>query len=164
MIYYYAHDYYNMTRIGLASIPFFIFGTWAGKESIEGSKVSGMWLLVIFVSLGLLYITPICNWIDFREYLFRITGIAVCCLLLERTTQLRHLHAILRWFGRYTLEIYIIHLMLKGVIGFYFSNGFVQTIGCISGALILCTPVHLMCEGINNKLITRIEYQKGKTD
>ena len=138
-----------MTSIGIAKLPFFIIGAWAGKQATEGRKLNWLWIWILTLLLVMLYVFPINTWLNVREWLFRILGIILCCYALKLTSRLSGLHGILRWFGKYTLEIYIIHLLFKGALNTVIANVNNQTLVAIGGALLLCVPIHY----IGNKIV-----------
>lgn len=152
-VHYVVPRYYEMTSIGIAKIPFFIIGAWAGKMSVDENRLDGKWILLLFFILVILYAYPICSWLNVREWFFRLSGMVICCYLLKLTQQWNLAHSILRWFGKYTLELYIIHLLFKGAISDYTISGTMQSILAIGIALLLCVPVHTFCDVLNNKML-----------
>lgn len=141
-------EYYDMTSIGIVKIPFFILGAWAGKQAIEDKQISIIWFVIMALLLAVLYIHPICPWLNDRESLFRLVGLALCCTILYCTERFCGIHALLRWVGEYTLELYILHLMIYDALPIGLANSNVKSIIAVGGAFLLCTPVHKICARI----------------
>lgn len=150
VLYLLVPEYYNMTSIGIANVPFFIFGAWSGKQSIEGRGINVLWLAGLLVLLAILYIcsVSVCIWLPVREWVFRLVGMIVCCLLMKWTEKRYWLHHILRWIGSYTLELYIFHLMIYASLSAEFHNGYVRTALSIVGAFLLCVPAQIICKKV----------------
>ncbi len=149
-------DYYEKISIGIAKVPFFIIGAWAGRESILKKEIS-LWLIaLLLIVLVVLYLWQPCQWLNIREIFFRLTGISACCLPLQMTDKFTILHSCLRWFGKYTLELYIMHLMLKSAISYLSDSMLIQTIWAIGCALLLCMPIQTFCGIINIKILAKL--------
>lgn len=152
LLYKFAPSYYSLVRIGITPIPFFIIGAWVGKQAIDEKTIKPIWILVLLFALVLLYTIPICPWLNFRDYMFRIVGVIFCCYILYKLDSFTKLHIVLKWFGEHTLEIYILHLMIKGVLALFMTNMTTLTIVSIGVAIILSKPVHVMTGKLINTL------------
>ena len=146
-------EYYKMTLIGIVKIPFFIFGLWAGKQSMEDKKCHWIWLVLVFVlwELSKRYVS--CTWVFPAQDLYKILGIVLCCFVLTWTKNFNILHSLLKWFGQYTLEIYIFHLMFFEVFTGLITNIYIHVAVAVGCALLLCVPVHKLYSFASQKIV-----------
>ena len=147
-LYYCSPDYYKKTSIGIVKIPFFILGAWVGKQSLEEGKMNVLYIGIIIIALILLYLHPICPWLNVREGVLRLVGLFFSCVLLFYTEKIVVFHRVLQWIGQYTLELYILHTIFFTALPNDFANGYVKAIIAIGGAFILCVPIHRICTSI----------------
>ena len=86
----------------------------------------------------------------FSRIMVRLCGLFMICAILDSAKKLNNLIVTLKWFGTYSLELYILHLLLFQP----FKNTGIDTLylitGSISLSIILCRPVHV----IINKIVT----------
>lgn len=151
LLYSFAKDYYNITLIGLTKIQFFFLGMWVGKESFNDKQIYWLWLWLI-IALWFISKTFIsCSWIYPAQDLYRIMGIIICCLILSMLNSLYFIHSFLKWFGKYTLEIYILHLMFFEVFENIIPNIYIHVAIAIGCAMSLCMPIHNLCTIMLNK-------------
>lgn len=115
-VYYFASGYYKMTYIGIAKIPFFILGMYVGKCSLEKKSISVYWIVAALVILGLLYMLNFNHIESVREPMYRIVGFSLCTFALTQLDRFNGLMILLRWFGTYSLEIYILHMLLAVIL------------------------------------------------
>lgn len=70
------------------------------------------------------------------------------------------LHRFLSWIGKYTLELYILHMLIMGALQRNtVISAEVKTIITICGAFALCVPIHSACEHI--KCLQLIKNSNG---
>lgn len=146
IVFFFAPNYYRTTSIGITKLPFFIVGAWVGKKSMSDYRLNVWCFVALVILLVILYMYPVCIWLCVRESVFRLIGIIVCCVALKYTEWFAILHRLLRWFGSYTLEIYILHLLFESILNNIIDNGYVKVVIAIGGALFLCVPVHKGCD------------------
>lgn len=63
---------------------------------------------------------------------------------VESVRRWRTINVLFKWLGNYTLELYVIHLLVFNFLNFvdgHFDNGMHMVIGVIT-ALIICEPIH----------------------
>lgn len=143
---YYFPAYYEQESIGLRPLPMFYVGFLFGdlSQRQEGRNV--------FVMLGLFLIVTVLDFIDVPLYgvgfitqcLF---GILLVCLAFQfvMACQAKFLLTIFNWLGKYTFELYILHLyywfVIKGVC--HYGSMFNITVAVLL-SLVTCVPMHWM--------------------
>lgn len=153
LIYFFFEDYYLMNKIGLSKIPFFIIGIWAGKQSYNEKAFHYIWIVVLFVVWRFATAFPILEWLCFCESFHRLFGITITCLAIYGVSIVLHNKElkIIRWFGCYTLEIYILHLMIFEVLFDIMNNIYLISSLSIGIALLVCVPANKICGYISQK-------------
>lgn len=96
----------------------------------------------------------------YYEMAYRLLAMPLACIALAL---LKHngIHVVLQWFGKHSLEIYVLQMLVLGIVGQFLlavdcnSSHFpaIQTLLTFGIVLSLCAPVHI---GID-KLIRKIE-------
>lgn len=143
-----AYDYYIQTRLGITKIPFFIFGVYAGKLSMQGKKMSVLWLVALVILLCGSYMISFEEVVIVRESLRRLLGIPLCCLLFLFIYRCRQIISLLQILGKYSLEIYIMHLLFRGIFCDYVSDIWIAASLPILASLVAAKPVHFICTRI----------------
>ena len=112
-IYFFANGYYKFTSFGISKIPYFFLGIICGRMSYQGFRINNMWLLPITIMLGLSYLIPKYElMILFSESLWRIVGVSICCYCIMKLSQEGIVRKMLRYIGKYTLDLYVWHMFL----------------------------------------------------
>lgn len=150
-IYYFANDYYQVIRIGVEKFPFFMLGMYVGKKSFLKNSFPLYRLAFFSAALGLSYIIQTPDYLAVKESLFRIVGIIICIEALTWLDRFKFIMSCLSWFGKYSLELYILHMMLSSVLLKSEYNPFVTTILIIFLSIILSVPAKKYST-IENKL------------
>lgn len=145
-------NYYNMLIIGLVKVPFFFLGIWAGKQAFEDKHIQWYWILLIVILWVLSKKYVAMSWVFPEQDIFKIIGIILCCYFLKWTDSVKIIHSALQWFGSYTLEIYILHLMFYSSFS-NIENRYFHVAIAIGCALLLCVPIHQLCTVVANKVI-----------
>lgn len=153
-------EYYSKVRIGLNQMPCFVIGMVAGyftqKKKIGVNSI--LWILICLVCLTGLswYITNVVQQkIIFDTVPLKLTTLMISVLLLAILDSAKkggRIYRILDWLGQYTLEIYIIHLLLYNSIMHIIDNKMVAAIMMVAGALLLCVPFKYLENKIINNL------------
>ena len=84
----------------------------------------------------------------------RVFGIFACVVFLMWTSNLKGLHKCLAWVGKYTLELYILHMLIMATLQQSTISSEFKTVITIGGAFVLCVPVNKVCHMINNRLLS----------
>lgn len=154
-------EYYRITSLGLPKIPIFIFGCYLGYLASIHKKVNAIYLFLVVVPL--IFIFGRAKVVDdfFEnpyEDLIRFITLPLCCwgfIFMQRFTKHNILLTFFRFLGRYSLELYILHMLLYGVV-FNSCNTALSLPLCgvllFILSLILCQPVHIFIDSIIQKI------------
>lgn len=96
--------------------------------------------------LCIFYTLPKCEWLDYRECTFRLVGMLACASILLFVTKLTTAYKLLKWFGKYTLELYILHMLIYGELSMLIGNKYWATGLTIVVSIVICMPVHQVIE------------------
>lgn len=142
----YFPTYYEQESIGLGPLPMFYVGFLFGdlSQSKEGQNT--------FLAFGLCLVVAVLHFIDVPVYglefiLQRLFGILLVCLVFKllMDCQAKFLLYIFNWLGKYTFELYILHLyywfLIKGVC--HYGSMF-NIVAAVVLSLMTCVPVHWM--------------------
>ena len=123
----YAKDLYMNISIATKRVPAFIIGVYIGKLAWEkkGKPIWSVWLQLILLCWMMIPL-QLYNKKIMGVYLLALMNLTICeilMLLFEWTEnkssvilKLRNgILAILNWFGKYTIEIYLIHVAFRKV-------------------------------------------------
>lgn len=143
----YVPTYYKMISIGLRQIPFFILGIYCGYLSKNNFFKTNHALLLLFLFVWIFScITGKGLLIGMSEKLVFICILCMLFYLTERWRLIVKLRDFLSWFGRYSLELYIMHLLIYCFLGQEELFGNVNPIArcsiMIVAAIAICAPIH----------------------
>lgn len=163
LIYVCAPSYYDMVSIGITQAPIFVIGMLFAYYSSHKYTVSWrtmMWLILVLVVLvGIKRISPF-----FQAPMIltlRIVTIILVCYIFNKVMFLKNVGGV-KWCGKYTLELYILHLHIYGLIlkshpygtneywGINFE--FLEISTAVILSLLLCYPVHWISHLICDKI------------
>ena len=164
LIYVCAPSYYDMVSIGITQAPIFVIGMLFGYYSSHKYTVSWrtmMWLILVLVVLvGIKRISPF-----FQAPMIltlRIVTIMLVCYIFNKVMFLKNVMGGVKWCGKYTLELYVLHLHIYGLIlqchpfgmsecwGINFE--FLEISTAVILSLLLCYPVHWISHLICDKI------------
>lgn len=164
LIEYFLPTYYSRISIGIDKIPIFILGVYAGQISLLKKQKQGLILLTVVVAIWIVSFSVKNLW----QYGMAINGMAekivymsILCILIslcENWLLMQWISKCLSWFGKYSLELYVLHLLLYcfissnifGVITPLFKVCFMNI--C---AILLCVPFRQICNVITNLIDKR---------
>lgn len=150
-IYCISGEYWGATGVWLAQTPAFLMGGFTMHRINNKTKASWKELLGILVVTLILVLCGTQNsfLIPYSRIMVRVCGLIVLCVLFNYLSSCSKLMHILRWFGTYSLELYILHLLLFQP----FKNMGIDGLHLISASivlsLLLCQPVH----NVTNKIV-----------
>lgn len=154
--------YYDKVSIGINKIPIFIIGVYAGRLSLYGKNkewcillciVIVFWIITFFLKSHWVYAIEIYGMTEKIVYMF------IICILfsvLKNWTPVKLIRNMLRWFGKYSLELYVLHLLIFCFLSSELLFGDITSITKVSimiiGALCLCVPFHKLTGVIVKKI------------
>ncbi len=116
----YPH-YYHLTAIAITKIPMFILGIYIGYYTTKQQSLTTRGVLIYTAILCILIVTTkvLKGYTPFIEpyyecfvRIFFMSLIVYALNLTEQHAITRGIQSIFNWLGRYTLELYVIHLLL----------------------------------------------------
>lgn len=138
----------------------FVIGMLIGKELNDEKRNRSILVLIvptcIMICLSKMGITP--SYLSVDAMCQKILFMIVICYMFEYMDKFvsdTFFHSVLKWLGRHSLEIYLLHVLIYFAvcrpvfIGFYTEN--ILIIISIILSLLLCSPVHKMLEVISMK-------------
>lgn len=121
MLQLYYDSFFGNVNIALLRFPAFFIGCFLGKASYNKSEISHSWIGIMILSFLLLQLRD-CNRIIIVRYVLAFFNInlcilfAICAELLNRKGIKFGLgRKIIEWFGTYSLELYLTHVMIRGI-------------------------------------------------
>ena len=167
-LYRYCPDYYELIRIGLDRVSVFFVGAYIMYMSYKRQSIN------MLIGGGIL-LFAILSW--------RFSGSSELMLLLSMiflplalaiifgyvfkwVSQVRPLtiiNNVFSWLGKYSLEIYIIHLLVFNLLKDYVLTNTTEQICMVIGeatALVLCLPVHRVVDVTISNIRKNVNYDK----
>lgn len=149
-------DYYNMVKIGVEKIPYFLLGIMFAYM-VKEEKISNIMYLTAICVLAMLYLgltglnhlLPnywIKHYIGITQKLFFMPFLCFVFNLVRGVKLGDVAISFFRWFGKYSLELYILHLHFYMFFRYSFLNehlsSTVQASLAMFLAIITCCPVN----------------------
>lgn len=155
-------EYYEKVSIGINKFPVFILGIYAGQLSLYKKTKESIILLCLVCLFWIMSFFLKKHW----EYVVEVYGMtekivymSIICVLFsvsEKWIFVQWICKVLRWFGRYSLELYVLHLLIFCFISSEMLFGAILPIVkasiMIVGALLLCVPFHKLADVIVQKI------------
>lgn len=155
-------SYYNQTEIGLTQMPIFIVGIYFGYLSKGQKHFRYDVLFLLFLGIMIPIIT-LMNGVaaDFENSIHRLLCISILCLLFlwaenHINKVYKCLKAFFEWFGKYTLEMYILHMFVFYIIGRY-MNSLVGGAISVAIAIVIAPCVHDLVDRIQQGALRLIK-------
>lgn len=161
-LYDFVPHYYNMLQIGITKIPMFFIGMLVAWYSCLGLSMTWKHIIGggILLSITFLLKNHSDVFVPYYEMAYRLLMMPLFCFVIEYL-KTKRLNVFLQWFGRYSLEIYVLQMLVIGV-----AQKVLTAMGCplclipmlhtlLTFAIVIgfCVPIH---NGID-KLINKIE-------
>lgn len=144
-------SYYEMVSIGIEKTPMFIIGMLVGYYAVNSYKLTLYHLLGggILVILTLFSKKADDYFIPYYEMSVRLLLMPLTCIVLEWFKPKRII-SMLEWFGKYSLELYVLHMFLIGVINEIMTTSIIpssyipiaMTSTTILLSIVVCSPIH----------------------
>ena len=147
-------DYYELVSIGLTPLPMFYVGFLLGDLSQRqvGHQTKAMLLLFGVVALF--------HFLDIQVYgvgyiSHRLFGILLVCFMFGVIIdcKINPVLAIFNWLGKYTFELYILHIYYWFVIkGIHPDGAMFNIVAAVVLSLLTCAPVHWVIGKVESKI------------
>ncbi len=150
IIYYACNSYWESTGKWLAQIPAFLLGGFLMCQINKERKLGWKDLIGIITITFILFIfaSKVPFLMPFSRILVRFCGLIMLCILVHFVSSSKWFIHILQWFGTYSLELYILHLLLyQPFKNFGLSHLYLISIS-IGLSILLCQPVHKLTKKI----------------
>ena len=122
LVYEYAHEVYKHLNIAITRAPIFIIGMSAGEFIRRGVRFSGAAAAAMIFAGFLIRYWAVVS--DAGGYLgrysasvFSLAVLLLCAWLLHLIRRAKPVRIVLRFFGRHSLELYLLHVAMWGVFG-----------------------------------------------
>ena len=154
-------EYYKMTSIGIDKLPIFIIGMLIGYYAKMSYKLTVFYLVFcgVLVILTLFAKKADDYFIPYYEMSARLLLMPLTCIVLDWLKPKRII-SILEWFGKYSLELYVLHMFIKkmmfGTIMYLDIPTNILpiflTISTITLSILACAPVHRAIDVVIKKI------------
>lgn len=156
MVAYTAPDYYEMIRIGVSKLHYFFIGAFVADLSIKKVKCNATLFSVVLVGVYILHVFIKRRFYTelfpelFYDLMYEMALFGALMLLCNYTEFLKRVK-LLTWMGKYSLEIYVIHMYMYKVFTRIYDCEYYLII------VLLCTvflpyPIHLLSGKINSTI------------
>ena len=150
--------YWAIVSFGVEKTIIFPLGALCGYYSLQSKQITRLQLVLYFIAMiGILATFKLIDDKNLFEQTRTLIGIPALCLLLEwfdRVKNCRWISPTLNWLGRYSLEIYLLHLFIWWGLSFLTPlSSTYRILIAIPVTLIICSPVHIGISMIENKMI-----------
>ena len=150
-------SYYKATEIGYGKMLMFVIGLYIGKLSMSGKSLNQKDFIFIFILIAALAVAQ--KHVPFLKIFYKdaipLVGLPILTCLFMACDKYDGKHRILdvfRWLGKYSLELYILHVMFKvtlyyacfdvyGLDADLTTRRFIVTITLLL-SFSLCSPIH----------------------
>lgn len=144
-------DYWDRVSIGLKHTHMFLWGMMVAYLTLNKDALQQKYIIASIILVTVLYLTlqimgvtipylsPLIN------LLFYIVLFCILFAVLDGT-KVSFINSLFRWFGKYTLELYLLHLLLYGFLMsplFHLEHSYVIILAVII-SIITCAPVHFI--------------------
>lgn len=150
--------YWDMVSIGLKHSHMFFWGLLFSYLSMR--KIDNTIMSVTIGVVSVLYILMLCFKIDIMyvsTLLSTLFYIVVVCVILELLDKISFLliKVVFKWFGKYTLELYLLHIFVWAYLFspvFRISNELVRISVAVLISISICAPTQFVVTKIKNLL------------
>lgn len=118
-LFYYANPIFGNINIMLLRVPIFVFGIYLGKLSYNKTKIESKWIFLLFLAIGFIFLRKF-NKLMIIRYALGSIGLIICVITIQlfeklekKKIELKIVKKILEFFGKYSLEIYLVHVTVR---------------------------------------------------
>lgn len=158
-----APHYFSMVQIGITKAPMFFIGMLVAWYSCLGRSMTWKHIIGggILLSITFLLKNQSDVFIPYYEMAYRLLMMPLTCMGLAWLNS-NKINAFLKWFGKYSLEIYVMQMLLISIVGKLLEKSIIintlvpQTLLTFGIVLCSCAPIHKVI----NELIDMIKFEK----
>lgn len=156
----YYHSYFASVEIGIMKAPVFFVGAFCGYLSKRGECIKYCVPILAILAIAA-FVWRYCSYNSFSHSIssivLRLLCIVIICNYLSKNHTFCHsLLVFFNWAGKYSLEIYLLHMMI-----YVLLNDITKSLGLddfkaiitllnIPLALLLCSPIQKFCKIVVN--------------
>lgn len=155
-------DYYQMIRIGLGKLHFFFIGAFVAYLSIKKVKCNALMLAIVLFAIYILHVFIKHRFFMeqlpelFYDLMYEMALFGALMLLCNYSDILKRVK-FLTWMGKYSLEIYLLHMYVYNVLTKFFHCEYYLVIVLLC-TFLLAYPVHVLSGKISsviNRMINK---------
>lgn len=148
-VYYLDFDYYKKIEIFLLRVPCFIIGVWLGFLSKEGGRKE--FNIMLAVSMVLLAITLFVKYPGSDRWMFSFGTVLLIPILivLLQILSLKPLQSYLQYFGKRSLQIYLVHVSVGGWLARAIDAPAVSYLVYFAGSVLIAEAIYRITNPIN---------------
>lgn len=150
-------EYYEIIAIGLTKIPCFIIGVYLGWCAARKKRLTISYVLVILLIGGVSWIYKSYDngvYFNIVSKLIKIPLLCVCLLFISTWDWGKVVNGLFSWVGRFSLEIYMLHLLIYNVLDSCYFESLDAIVIAIVLSLVLCSPVNAAVSYLKNLVIS----------
>lgn len=151
---YFIPEYWERVKIGMVAVPYFFLGSLVAYFVRNNNDNSLPALLIsAIVYVGALFFDINHPVVGIAKICFFVILLSIIFSLFDKTAITSQINSLFRWFGKYSLEIYILHLYFWFIIKNIFDMGSLWNIlvACLL-SIICCVPMHIITGKISEKI------------
>lgn len=150
----FAPGYYGIVKIGVSKFPYYILGFIFAHLSLSSPNKYTRIVVYVALTVGVISwgIASRNIYVSILRFVSNIILLSTLFVFTKDYVKVR-LNSFFVWFGTYSLELYILHLYIGGVLGVVFHiNGVYNILIAVMMSIILCTPAHKITDYLSLKL------------
>lgn len=162
-------DYYSKVMIALSQVPCFILGFVGGyyskQEKVTLKCVVLGTVILVLISLAYFYLAKVgFEPVFFPSVAFKMITVLFCVLafkMIDGSFIWHKLREVLLWLGKYTLELYVLHLLIYNTLEKTTGNCLLASCLMIVCAFILCKPFNNLIKSVSQKWLEMTPQNKS---
>lgn len=156
---FYYENWWNLVSIGLSRTPIFVLGMlfaqWANNDlDRKRYLVCSAFILLIIYGISFFFdVAIIQSNVECVSTSLYIMLFSVLFDLFSKSSATKYVNKLLKWFGCYTFELYILHLYIWFVLkGIFVMSPFQYIVCACILSIVLCVPLHKATHKLIEKL------------
>lgn len=150
-------DYYAMIGKWINKTLMFPIGMLCGYFCKSGIVLKKEYVIIMMTALTVLYMVTIVKVFFIKEHircLWGVFSLSIFFSVLDRSIYGKKLLSFLHWLGTYSLELYVLHVLVFKTIDacFILTEPYKIMLFCIVFALLVSKPIHIAISNFENKI------------